>query len=110
MSRAVLVAIGGLENGASLSQKCYSASWSKNTWYGLTVGSSTFAFKTPSSAGNSLVVSAGSTPSLASGVTLGGGTEIFGGYAASGATVSGGSSVKLSSYSGGNGGFGPGAW
>lgn len=105
-----LVAIGGLENGASLSQKCYSASWSKNTWYGLTVGSSTFAFKTPSSAGNSLVVSAGSTPSLASGVTLGGGTEIFGGYAASGATVSGGSSVKLSSCSGGNGGFGPGAW
>ncbi len=104
-----LVAIGGLENGASLSQKCYSASWSKNTWYGLTVGSSTFAFKTPSSAGNSLVVSAGSTPSLASGVTLGGGTEIFGGYASSGATVSGGSSVKLTSYSSGNG-FGPVGW
>ncbi|MBQ6958760.1 MAG: carbohydrate-binding domain-containing protein [Bacteroidales bacterium] len=104
-----LVAIGGLERGASLSQKCYSASWSKNTWYGLTVGSSTFAFKTPARAGDSLIVSGPSTPSLSSGVKTSGGTELFGGYAVSGPALSGGSSVKLSNYSGGNGnGFGPG--
>ncbi len=107
-----LVAIGGLENGASLSQSCYSvSSWSKNTWYGLSVGSSTFAFKTPSSAGNTLVVSGSSTPSLSSGVNVSGGTTLFSGIAASGASLSGGSSVKLSSYSGGGGGgFGPGGW
>ena len=103
-----LVAIGGLERGAGLSQACYSSStWSKNTWYGLTVGNSVFAFKTPSSAGASLVVSGSSSPALKSGVTVSGGTELFGGYAAAGATLSGGSSVKLSSYSESGGGFGP---
>ena len=100
-----LVAIGGLENGASLSQKCYSVSWSKNSWYGLTVGASAFAFKTPSSGGTSMVISGGSTPELKSGVSVSGGTEIFSGYAVAGPTLSGGSSVKLTSYSGG-GGFG----
>ena len=41
----VLFAIGGLESGASLSQGCYSASsWSRGTWYGVTVGSTSHAF------------------------------------------------------------------
>lgn len=103
-----IVAIGGLESGASLSQSCYSASsWSKNTWYALTVGSDVFAFKTPSSGGSGLVVSGASTPTLKSGVTTSG-TTIFNGMGYYPASVSGGSSVSLSSYSGGNSGGGPG--
>ena len=113
-----IIAIGGLESGASLTQSCYSASsWSKNTWYAMTVGSETIAFKTPSGGGNTLVVSGASQPSLKSGVTVSGGTSIFDGAAYTNATITGGSSVNLSSYSGGNGGgpggggpWGPGGW
>ena len=131
-----LVAIGGLENNASLSQTCYSvgssssggggrwfasaagpggggpggnggSSWTANTWYALTVGSTTFAFKTPSSGGTAMVVSGSTTPTLQSGVTASG-TRLFNGVGYYPATVSGGSSVSLSSYSGGGmgGGFG----
>lgn len=104
-----LFAIGGLENGASLSQACYQASsWSKNTWYGMTVGDTTYAFKTPSSGGTGLVVSGSSQPSLLSGVSVSGGTQAFNGMAAFDASVSGGSSVSLSAYSGGSGMGGPG--
>ena len=102
-----IVAIGGLERGASLSQSCYSASsWSKNVWYALTVGGDTFAFKTPSGGGTTLVVSGASTPTLKSGVSVSGGTEIFDGAGYVGATVSGGSSVSLSSYTASSGGMG----
>ena len=104
-----LFAIGGLENGASLSQACYQASsWSKNTWYGLTVGETTYAFKTPSSGGTGLVVSGSSQPGLFSGVSVSGGTSAFNGMAAFGASVSGGTSVSLSSYTSGSGMGGPG--
>lgn len=103
-----IIAIGGLESGSSLSQSCYSASsWSKSTWYALTVDSTTYAFKTPSSGGTPLVVSGSSTPTLKSGVSTSGGTSRFNGMMLVDASVSGGSSVSLSSYSGGNGG-GPG--
>jgi len=109
VSGGTLVAIGGLESGSSLTQSCYSASsWSKNTWYALSYGNETFAFQTPSSGGNTLVVSAASTPTLKSGVTVSGGTPIFGGVGYTGATVSGGSSVSLSSYTGGDNGPGGG--
>jgi hypothetical protein len=102
-----IVAIGGLESGASLTQTCYqTSSWSKNTWYALTVGSNIFAFKTPSSGGSTLVVSGASTPTLKSGVTASG-TTIFDGVGFYPATASGGSSVSLSTYSGNSGG-GPG--
>ena len=102
-----LVAIGGLEQGSSLTQSCYSAStWSSNTWYAMNYGSETFAFKTPSSGGTPLVVSAASTPTLKSGVTVSSGTSIFDGVAYTGATFSGGSNVSLSSYTGGNSGGG----
>ena len=130
-----IVAIGGLESGASLSQSCYTAgsssssgsgggrpggsgpggnssssSWTANTWYALTVGSTTFAFKTPSSGGSTMVVSGASTPTVKSGVTASG-TSIFAGAGYYPATVSGGSSVSLSSYSGGGGpGGGHGGW
>jgi hypothetical protein len=107
LTGGTLVAIGGLESGSSLTQSCYSASsWSQNTWYGLTVGSTTYAFKTPGSGGTPLVVSGSSTPILQSGVNVGSGTECFEGMFYTDATVSGGNSVSLSSYSGGNGGGG----
>ncbi|MBQ6046815.1 MAG: carbohydrate-binding domain-containing protein [Bacteroidales bacterium] len=101
-----LIAIGGLERGASLSQSCYQASsWSQNTTYALTVGSSSYIFTTPSSAGTPLVVSGSSTPSLFSGVTANGGTPYCNGAIIVG-SYSGGSSVSLSSYSGESGGGG----
>ena len=95
-----LVAIGGLESGASLSQTCYSSSsWSKSTWYALYNGNDlTLAFKTPTSGGSTLVVSTNGTTTLKSGVTVSGGTEYFGGVGNIGGTVSGGSSVSLSQY------------
>ena len=98
-----IVAIGGLESGASLTQSCYqAASWSKNTWYALAVGSEVFAFKTPSSGGSTMVVSGASTPTLQSGVTASG-TSIFDGEGYYPASATGGSSVTLSSYTGGGG-------
>jgi hypothetical protein len=104
-----IIAVGGLESGASLTQSCYSASsWSKSTWYSLTVGSDVIAFKTPASGGTPLVVSGSPTPTLKSGVTVSGGTSLFEGIVTTGGSVSGGSSVSLSSYTGGNGGGGPG--
>ena len=111
-----VVAVGGLENGSSLSQSCYQASWSSNTWYALSDGTSTFAFKTPASGGSGLVVSMASTPTLQSGISVSSGTSLFGSLANWGGTVSSGSSVTLSSYTGGNsmGGMGgggrPGGW
>jgi hypothetical protein len=112
-----VVAVGGLENGSQLTQSCYQcSSWSANTQYAMTVGSTTISFLTPSSGGSGLVVSAASQPTLQSGVSISGGTAYFGGLGIVGGTVSGGSSVSLSAYSGGNsmGGFpsggGPGGW
>jgi len=109
-----IFAIGGLESGAKLSQDCYyTSSWSKNANYEMTVGSDTYVFKAPASGGNGIVVSGSSKPSLKSGVSVSGGTTIFEGMGVTGATVSGGSSVSLSSYSGGTGmggGMGPGGW
>ncbi len=117
VSGGTIVAIGGLESGSSLTQSCYQASsWSANTWYAMTVGSNTFAFKTPSSGGSGLVVSGASQPTLLSGVGVTGGTSYFGALGIADGTVSGGNSVSLSSYSGGNsmgggpGGGGPGGW
>ena len=103
-----IVAIGGLESGASLTQSCYSTnSWNKNTWYALTVDNKTIAFLTPSSGGTTLVVSDAAQPTILSGVTVSSGTEIFDGAGYIDATVTGGTVVSLSSYTGG-GGFGPG--
>lgn len=105
-----LIAIGGLESGASLSQNCYqSSSWTGNTLYSLTVGNDVIAFRTPSSGGTPLVVSGASAPVLMTGVTATDGTAIMEGMIITDASVSGGSQVSLSSYTGGNGGgFGPG--
>ena len=105
----VLFTLGGLENGSVLSQTCYSASsWSKNTWYSMTVGDVTYCFKTPSSGGSGLVVSAASQPTVKSGITAEGGTSVFNGMAVFDGSANGGTSVSLSTYSGGNSGGGPG--
>ena len=110
VSGGTIVAIGGLESGASLTQSCYqAASWNSNTWYSMTVGDNVVAFKTPASGGTPLVVSGASTPTLMSGVTVSGGTTRFEGMFVEGCSMSDGSEESLSSYSGGNGGgFGPG--
>jgi hypothetical protein len=116
LTGGTVVAVGGLENGSSLSQACYQASsWSKNTWYTMTYDSNTFSFKTPSSGGSGLVVSSAATPTLSSGTTISGGSSVFGGIGIMSGSVSNGTSVSLSSYTGGSGmggggGFGPGGW
>ena len=128
-----IIAIGDLENGSQLTQSCWklgtsssggggghgpggggpggsgSQSWTANTWYAMTVGSETIAFKTPASGGSALILSAASQPTLTQGVTVSGGTPYFNDLLYTGATVSGGSSATLSSYtssSGGGGGWG----
>ena len=102
LTGGTLIAIGGIEKGSSLTQSCYQASsWTKNNWYALTVGDETVAFKTPASGGSGIVVSGASKPSMKSGVTVSGGTSIFGGMGLLDGTVSGGSTVSLSSYTGG---------
>ena len=107
LTGGTLIAIGGLESGSSLSQSCYSASsWTQNTWYGLTVGSKTYAFMTQSSGGTPLVVSGATTPTLKSGISYSGGTCYFENWLFEDASISGGSEVSLSSYTGGNGGGG----
>ena len=108
-----LIAIGGLEQGSSLTQTCYQASsWSGNTWYSMTYGSEVIAFYTPTISGSgsgpgggqsTMVVSASSTPTLKSGVTVSGGTGIFDDNLYLNASVSGGSNVSLSQYTGGSG-------
>ena len=107
-----VVAVGGIENGSQLTQSCYQASsWNKNTWYALYNGDDlALAFKTPSSGGSGIVLSTSGTSSLLSGVTISGGStlSLLGEMATTDATVSGGSSVSLSSYSGGNSGPGGG--
>lgn len=116
LTGGTVVAVGGLENGSSLSQACYQASsWSKNIWYTMTYDSNTFSFKTPSSGGSGLVVSSAATPTLSSGTTISGGSSVFGGIGIMSGSVSNGTSVSLSSYTSGNGmggggGFGPGGW
>ena len=112
-----LVSLGDLERGATLTQTCYyNSSWTASTWYSITVDDKTFAFKTPtkSSSGGGgrpgggsnntpLVVSGASKPTVKSGVTVSDGTSIFNAMGYYPATVSGGSSVSLSTYSNNSG-------
>ena len=112
-----IIAVGGIESGSQLSQTCYQASSvSGNTWYSMTYGSTVTAFKTPTISGGggpgggnySMIVSASSTPTMKSGGTVSSGTSIFDGNGYLNATVSGGSNVSLTQYSGSNPGPGPG--
>lgn len=102
----VVVAYGGLESGYSSSNTVYTLSGSANAWNALYNGSSFIAaFKAPSSL-SSFAVCAPSLKSGYKGVTVSGTTYCNGVWAASG--ISGGNSVTLSAYSGGNQGGGPG--
>ena len=105
-----LVAISGLESGASLTQSCYStSSYTKGSWCGLySNGTLVLAFQIPTTGtmGSNLVVSTAGTTELKKGVTVSEGTQIWNGLGYVDATVTGGSTVSLSSYtSSGGGGF-----
>ena len=117
-----IVAIGGLESGASITGgTCkQTSSWNSTSWYALyDNGELVAAFQTPSkstsggggggpggggpgggggSQTQKLVVYTSSTPTLKSGVTAAG-TAILNGMVYYPASVSGGSSVSLSNYS-----------
>jgi hypothetical protein len=116
-----LIAVGDLESGASISGgTCkYTTSWTKNSWFALYNGGTLAAiFKTPATTSTSgggggpwgggssqkLIVYTSGTPTLTSGVTVSGGTEICGSTLNNGGTVSGGSSISLSNYTSSGGG------
>lgn len=110
-SGATVVAYGGLESGYSASQTVYSMSGTAGAWNALYDGKSFIAaFKAPSGISTFIV----SAPSLSSGyksVSVSGEGKCNGAWATSG--ISGGTSVTLSNYTGGNGGpggGGPGGW
>ena len=107
LSGGTVLALGSLENGFSASGvSAYSASVSATagTWYGLTVGSSSYAVKMPSTLNASgMYVVGGSTPTLWKSPSYSGGSSVFGdnGYVL--CSLSGGSSVTLITYTGGGG-------
>jgi len=122
ISGGTLIAIGDLENGASISGgTCkYTTSWTGQQWYALYNGGElAAAFKTPTKSSGGfyapggpggggsntlkLIVYTSGTPTMTSGVTVSGGTEYLDGNVNIGATVSGGSNVSLSNYSSGGG-------
>ena len=101
-----VIAVGGMESGASIGQDCWSAGTVKaNTAYALYDGDGKVlgAFRTPSTGNLTLVLSAPSLKSVKYGVTVDGGTTLFDGLFTTGATVSGGSGCTLSTYTGGSG-------
>ena len=105
---ATLVAYGGLENGYSASQNVYSMSGTAGAWNALSDGKSFIAaFKAPSNI-SSVIVTAPSLSSGYKGVSVSGDGKCNGIWATEG--ISGGTSVTLSNYTGGNGfpGGGPG--
>ncbi len=128
ISGGTLIAIGDLENGASISGgTCkYTSSWTKNAWFALYNGGTLAAvFKTPATGSNTgggggpwgggssslkLIVYTSSSPTLTSSVTVSDGTEICNGVLNIGGTVSGGSSISLSNYTSSGGGPGGGRW
>ncbi len=102
-SGGTLIAIGGLENGADLKQAGYqTATYSGNTWYALTVGTTTYAFRTPVASASSLVLSCGTTPTLLSGVSVSGGTGRLAGTVVEDGTATGGTTVNLTAYTSNN--------
>ena len=104
VSGGTIIAIGGLESGASLTQTCYKASsFTKGAWYGLyNNGNLEVAFQVPSdnsSMGSPMVVSTSGTPTLFT-VNNVSGTSIFNGqaYVDASATKSSTTGVSLSTY------------
>ena len=105
-SGATLVAFGGLENGYSAQQSVYSLNGTAGAWNALHDGKSFIAaFKAPSNI-STVIVSAPSLSMGYKGVTVSGDAKCNGVWATDG--ISGGSSVSLTDYTGGNGGPGGG--
>ena len=108
-----VVAYPSLEKGSSLTQACYTGSLSTSNWYSFSQNGTAYAFKVPKSGTWVVSSPAGSLYS----VTKTGGTSIFGDYGSLDATISSGTAVSLSTYSGGTsspsgpgGGGAPGGW
>lgn len=101
-SGATVVAYGGLESGYSASQTVYSMNGTAGAWNALYNGKSFIAaFKAPSNIAN-VIVSAPSLSSGYKGVSVSGTSRCNGVWATDG--ITGGTSVTLSKYTGGNGG------
>ena len=101
-----VVAYGGLESGYSSSNTVYSMSCSAGNWNALHNGSSYIAaFKAPSGVSSVAVCSSGLSKGY-TGVSVGSTTYANGIWATS--SISGGTAVSLSTYSGGGGGPGGG--
>ncbi len=101
-----VVAYGGLESGYSSSNTVYSMSCSAGNWNALHNGSSYIAaFKAPSGVSSVAVCSSGLSKGY-TGVSIGSTTYTNGIWATS--SISGGTAVSLSTYSGGGGGPGGG--
>ena len=105
----VMVAYPSIESGAKMNQSCYTMICTAGSWNSLYNGSSNIAaFKAPSGV-STVVVSAPSLKSGYKGVSVGSTTYCNGIWATS--SISGGTSVSLSSYTGGGGpGGGGGRW
>lgn len=113
-----VIAVGGLESNYSISQPIIGTSWNRNTTYSLCDGDNVlFTFKSPSSGGTGLYMTApslvsGNSYSLKTSATVSGSKVFFDGILSLGGTATGGSSldVTASSYtsSGGMGGGGNG--
>lgn len=92
-----MIAVNGIESSSQIAQTCYSATVSTSSWYSLCSGGSVaVAFKP---LGTSVVVTSKDC-SLLSGVTTSG-TAIWAGYGNTNA--SGGTTISLTEYSGGQG-------
>ena len=105
-----LIAVGGIESGASITGSAYStSSWSKDSWLALydDDGKQVLAFKTPSSSSNNTMVvyCNGNGVTLQGGVSINEDGAIWKDKGCTGYDVSGGSSITLTSYSGGGGGM-----
>lgn len=132
LNGGIVISIGGLEQGASLSQACYQSSTvNSETWYSMSYGNEVIAFYVPTissgggpggwsgyapggpggpgggpGGGNSsgLIVSAPSTPTIMSGVTVDGGNSIFENNCYLNAIINGGSAVTMTNYGNSGGG------
>lgn len=125
LNGGILISLGGIEQGASLSQTCYqTTSVSSNTWYSISFADQVIAFYVPTittgggvpggggpggggpggQTSSGLIISTPSSPTLMSGISVNNGQSIFEENAYLEASVQGGTNQTLSIYgnSGGN--------
>ena len=105
LKSGTLIAVGGLESGASITGTAYSASsWTKNQWHALynQNGEQVIAFKAPSSGSGLVVYSNGKSVTLHGKVSCSGKDTIWSDWGYLGST-SDGSEISLNTYSGGGG-------